>query len=809
MTTHQKKFLNVVYEEIPKEIELGEIERIGQLQNLIKADFGDAIPVASAFIQLYKPHSDEQIATMADFQAIPEEYFIEGGLALEIRTSPPPQSATQPSVKDVVDEFLSELPGGSIRSKSEEDIAAHGSADSGTPMEIDGAAEIEELVLLEREATPLYDPRIKERLAKLEIQMPYERISQQCFDGGSVTVLAGVSGCGKSRTCIDIGLHHKSLYIDCYSHRDFKNMCEMLEKEDGPNDFLKETAVKYFYALVVARVSLLNHLKPATMYRFLSLQCSASFQSTSKFFMMELLRCSAKELSLMVEKSLTGSNKFTCLFDEAQILIEKMKNRFKSSAGQSERPLLRVLVETVSTMGACSFWCGTALRLKDISIFLTGVAKRSEVSVFTDFQHYTFEDIKKLIELYAEEPDYTSLRSATPAALLKACYFLQGRPRLITTFMEWLEIRKQDRFETVLEEYVKSQTKFVEGTDALTLSSFWQRVLDYAEILRDIQTGDSMDSKTPGEYCIDILANYLFSAPKLQACEVLVDVDDADLISTALVSLKRPLALANSIAATYWLTEPLVLEAAVNVFINKKAARMVFMKHCTKLILGPPTQWALDASSRGKMLDKFVGLRFRMGWWKEIPQGDAAWNEIPESFRRAFVHLPTPRFIAIEDSVDDGFFAMTCGKSESEFYVLPANKTGPDGFYRFIGYCGKSSFTKRGKQGHFYVSSNDRIANLKYTDLNEWYGSFANKETRIRPYLEMNSTSPFLFFCGEFPFYGSIRTKRPVMRKVGNNWVVRLDLTSRLGCYLLGKEAVEAISEWLPADQRHLVASPF
>jgi hypothetical protein len=100
MTTHQKKFLNVVYEEIPKEIELGEIERIGQLQNLIKADFGNHIPASAARMQLYLSYPDEQINTMADFQAIPEEYFIEGGLALEIHTSPPPSK--QSSLKNII-----------------------------------------------------------------------------------------------------------------------------------------------------------------------------------------------------------------------------------------------------------------------------------------------------------------------------------------------------------------------------------------------------------------------------------------------------------------------------------------------------------------------------------------------------------------------------------------------------------------------------------------------------------------------------------------------------------------------------------
>ncbi|KAI3659766.1 hypothetical protein MP638_000895 [Amoeboaphelidium occidentale] len=92
MTTHQKKYLNVRFGQLTAEINVEDIERISDLQDLIKAKYGEFIPVPPAAIQLYKSYPDEQITTMADFQAIPEEYFIEGGLALEIRTSAPRNS---------------------------------------------------------------------------------------------------------------------------------------------------------------------------------------------------------------------------------------------------------------------------------------------------------------------------------------------------------------------------------------------------------------------------------------------------------------------------------------------------------------------------------------------------------------------------------------------------------------------------------------------------------------------------------------------------------------------------------------------
>ena len=580
-------FLNIVYGGTRAEIKTDGIERIGELQDAIKAKYGEFIAAPPAAIQLYKCYPDERIATMADYRALPNEFYVEGGPCVEIHTFSRLPPLKQTPLKDFIEDFLSKLAPGTIRSKSEEDIAASASAYGDTTMDIDADAKIEEHARNKLESTPIFDSRVEHRLRKLGLRLPYERIPKECFNKGRATVLAGVSGCGKSRTCIDIALQRNSLYFDSIAHRDVVNMYEELETKDASPDDLKRTARIYFCALVVARVSLLEHVSPATKKRVVSFQCSTSFQLTSLNLMKGLLSYPSEQLSSMAEAMLSGNNGYTCLFDEAQLLMEKMKNRFENSAGQFVQPLLRVLVETVSMLGACSFWCGTALRLKDISLFLTGMAKPSDVTVFTDFQHYTFDDIKALIGLYAKEPEYSSILCATPDALLKACYFLQGRPRLITTFMEYLKDVKHGTFETVLKEYLESLTTFVEGTHLLIPSHFWQRVLQYPEKLRNIRSGESRDSKTPDVYCFELLANYLFAAPQLHACEVVAGIHDADLISTSLVSLKRPLVFSGSTTATYWITEPVILEAAVNVFETKESARKRFMKSCTQLILGP------------------------------------------------------------------------------------------------------------------------------------------------------------------------------------------------------------------------------
>jgi len=80
-----KKFLNVEYSETKTEIDVTEMERFGQIQDAIKLKYGEAIPVAAAFIQLYTSNRDQHITDLED---ISEDYYKkvkDGGLFLVVR----------------------------------------------------------------------------------------------------------------------------------------------------------------------------------------------------------------------------------------------------------------------------------------------------------------------------------------------------------------------------------------------------------------------------------------------------------------------------------------------------------------------------------------------------------------------------------------------------------------------------------------------------------------------------------------------------------------------------------------------------
>jgi hypothetical protein len=101
MTTHQKKYINVRFGLLTTSIRTDEIDDISELQDLIKEKYGNFISAPPAAIQLYKSYPEERIARMADFRALPNDFFVEdGGLALEIRTSPPP--TRQSSWKNII-----------------------------------------------------------------------------------------------------------------------------------------------------------------------------------------------------------------------------------------------------------------------------------------------------------------------------------------------------------------------------------------------------------------------------------------------------------------------------------------------------------------------------------------------------------------------------------------------------------------------------------------------------------------------------------------------------------------------------------
>ncbi|EGF77367.1 hypothetical protein BATDEDRAFT_27719 [Batrachochytrium dendrobatidis JAM81] len=95
-----KRFLNVQYGTLTTEIDITGISRLGGVQDAIKSEYGPAIPVPPAFIQLYtNSNKDQLINTWALFSSLPQEYFTQDGSCVVIGVSPLP--SRQPTQTDL------------------------------------------------------------------------------------------------------------------------------------------------------------------------------------------------------------------------------------------------------------------------------------------------------------------------------------------------------------------------------------------------------------------------------------------------------------------------------------------------------------------------------------------------------------------------------------------------------------------------------------------------------------------------------------------------------------------------------------
>ena len=84
----KKKFVNVDYEGVATDVDITSSNRLGELQDAVKAKYGDALPVGAALIKFYD-QQDQQITKWAQFNSLHSKYFVEDGLCLVIKTSSP------------------------------------------------------------------------------------------------------------------------------------------------------------------------------------------------------------------------------------------------------------------------------------------------------------------------------------------------------------------------------------------------------------------------------------------------------------------------------------------------------------------------------------------------------------------------------------------------------------------------------------------------------------------------------------------------------------------------------------------------
>ena len=196
-----------------------------------------------------------------------------------------------------------------------------------------------------------------------------------------------------------------------------------------------------------------------------------------------------------------------------------------------------------------------------------------------------------------------------------------------------------------------------------------------------------------------------------------------------------------------------------------------------------------------------------MGWWNDIPLLNEAWNEIPAPFRNLIRGLEPPKYLVLEDGVDERLLETTCGVEDSNVYVLPAHKSGLDGCYRFLGVLAKSSFTEQNLAGDLDVDSGARKKNLLYTDPDKWFSSVRENRPWIANVLEDSKNKPMLFILTELPFYGPVDSTTPPPQQIAGtpHWIIHVDLKSKLARYLFGVEFLSRFAIFVSELQQMLI----
>ena len=680
------------------------------------------------------------------------------------------------SVEEVLAEIVATKDYRQIKSRSEEDL-------------LKLANQVEEQSQLERETAKierdaLFDRGLETTLKDIGITLPFKRLP--ALDG-KATVLVGVSGCGKSRTCIDIGSNRLCLYFEGEFALDFNWAIQLLKTSKLTEDDFETLSCELFRCVFLARMLLLGALGvESNPRRATSFQKARSFQAVAMSLAGSLFKNTSTSDILARFNQL--SNKYVLIFDEAQVYLTLFEKRYRNSDDKYRRPLLRFLVHFVHVQcAASSVWCGTQLSLKDISFFVSGAGggKSSDVQVFTDFHYYTYEQIKQLLPLFLRRKKSKNLAKLDPNVIHEACFWLQGRARLLMAFLGRLGENFNNPFKTALDNYVEDMT--CRMIEMQSFKWWWSRALAYPTKIEDLDTKEP--AAAPDAILLELMREYLFARPDKHHRSISTTYD-GDLVKTALVSLR-----AENHRNRYFLAEPLVFEAGLNYFQHNTRAMERFMKMCVDPIVRPLSAASLNPSARGTELEKFIALRFRLGWWKDIERDSVVWQEIPPLFRERFQKLTPPSMIACEGSVDDKLLEDTFCRNDASKYVLPANKIGPDGWFNFIGLFLKGSFSEKNADGDFFVGSEPRKENLRYTDLSEWFPGLAKREKLIQRFKELKNNQPVLLLLLEYPFCCPFNEQKPPVTEVKGDYVLHVDLSSGLSYYLLGDYAFKEFSK--------------
>jgi hypothetical protein len=110
----------------------------------------------------------------------------------------------------------------------------------------------------------LYSEEIYNTEKEIGIEMPVDRLLKTM---NQTTILIGVSGCGKTRTCYDLCRKYWGLYFDCVIDIDFNAMIDNLESSTSPikteetQKKIEKKSKRLIKCLIAARLLVLQTLR--------------------------------------------------------------------------------------------------------------------------------------------------------------------------------------------------------------------------------------------------------------------------------------------------------------------------------------------------------------------------------------------------------------------------------------------------------------------------------------------------------------------------------------------------------------------
>jgi hypothetical protein len=575
-------------------------------------------------------------------------------------------------------------------------------------------------------------------------------------------MLIGVSGSGKTRCCFEIAAASKVIYFDCFQHDDFRNFVKSLQKIGENNLF--EVSEICFSLLLYIRNELLKRLPKSDNPKYwLRYQLTAEFQLAVSDIYLQFC-----EDPPLVRKITTK----TLIFDECQSMLNDLHNRYPDGSGKmNQSPLLSALVRIVYTSKYQSYWAGTHLRLKDSSVVASAVGKPAKIFVFTQFNNYTQENIRSLLQLWIYKDIYRKL----PKVLLeKACYLLSGRARFISSFITDLAQRKFT--ENIASSFEFSLQNVYQTAETVESSffNFWKKSASLTvNVFTDPKPEDTM---VVFQVLVGLLVNFFSGGQTICTRE-----SEIDLISSALVRVET----SETVAFVYSICEPLPIEAAIKYFstLGEDYLLLLFDQQ-----MFSPLQNSLgfNAQSRGFLFEIWLVIRVRQAWWKSIPDDSPVWCLFPEWCQDTMKTLEAPQLIVSQKSGKVSHdWCLENFDENSSLFVMPDFHLGPDGLYRFMSYSLKTSWTKN-RSGLVQVAKGHHVKNKSKTNIANWCG--ANKERRDRIIAASKRYPGIVHFRIEFPL-----TSDPdfISSIYGDSATICVDINSEIAKYMFGLSLIE------------------